>query len=411
MSNILSMLLMASAAGAFFTPLSHPRRSFELMAAPSGTRVLQAGAGIPIHDSGDLTNQWNPAVEGKLGGTGALEERLQKGLLYEYKDTDYLSPSPPESPPTTHTKSDVVEAQHWLEDLGVPQHFAKPSSPVTATILGRTRLISMDAPGDIQHVLLKLPDGMHYVEGQSLSVIPDGIDSKGKKHKPRLYSIASTRYGDVLDGNTVSLCVRRAEYTDPATGMVDPSKKGVCSNFLCDSSPGQKIQVAGPVGKTMLLPEDSSKDIIMVATGTGIAPFRAFLHRLFMEETVARHMFSGTAWLILGVPVSGGLLYPQEIGAMQKNAGPGQLEVDYAISREMTNAEGGKMYVQHVLQQNIEKLLDRLNNGAVIYFCGLKGMMPGILEALEDTCTKKGLDFSTKLKEWQANHQWHVEVY
>jgi ferredoxin--NADP+ reductase len=94
------------------------------------------------------------------------------------------------------------------------------------------------------------------------------------------------------------------------------------------------------------------------------------------------------------------------------SAAPGQLEIDYAISREMTNPmDGGKLYVQHVLQQQADKLLERLEKGAVIYFCGLKGMMPGILEALEDTCASRGLDFSTKLKGWQANHQWHVEVY
>ena len=120
---------------------------------------------------------------------------------------------------------------------------------------------------DIQHVLLQLPEGMHYVEGQSLSVIPPGTTENGKNHKPRLYSIASTRYGDLLDGKTVSLCVRRAEYIDPTTGLVDDSKKGVCSNFLCDIQKGDKVNVAGPIGKTMLLPEDPSKDIIMVATG------------------------------------------------------------------------------------------------------------------------------------------------
>merc|ERR1719330_2047888 len=105
---------------------------------------------------------------------------------------------------------------------------------------------------------------MHYVEGQSISVIPPSSSEVGKKEAPRLYSIASTRYGDLLDGSTVSLCVRRAEYYDPVTGKADPTKKGICSNFLCDAQPGQQIDVAGPVGKTMVLPTDPTKDIIMV---------------------------------------------------------------------------------------------------------------------------------------------------
>ena len=43
----------------------------------------------------------------------------------------------------------------------------------------------------------------------------------------RLYSIASTRYGDDGDGRTVSLCVRRATVIGPATGKEDPAKE-VC---------------------------------------------------------------------------------------------------------------------------------------------------------------------------------------
>lgn len=41
----------------------------------------------------------------------------------------------------------------------------------------------------------------------------------------RLYSIASTRYGDDGDGKTVSLCVRRATFFDKETGKEDPSKE------------------------------------------------------------------------------------------------------------------------------------------------------------------------------------------
>ena len=279
-------------------------------------------------------------------------------------------------------------------------------------MLASGRIIGEDAPGDIRHVVLQLPEGMHYVEGQSISVIPPGIDPKtSRPFAPRLYSIASTRYGDLLDGNTVSFCIRRAEYYDPETGRADPTKKGVCSNFLCDAAPGTRVKIAGPVGKTMLLPEDDTKDIIMIGTGTGIAPFRAFLHRLFMENTVKRNMFQANAWLILGVPVTSGLLYHEEFAAMRAMAAPGAFKIDYAISREMTNARGGKLYVQNVIEENANEFFEKLENGAQVYFCGLKGMMPPILDTLEEVARKKGIDWGAFLKQLKANHQWHVEVY
>lgn len=43
-----------------------------------------------------------------------------------------------------------------------------------------------------------------YREGQSIGVIPDGIDKNGKPHKLRLYSIASSALGDFGDSKTVS---------------------------------------------------------------------------------------------------------------------------------------------------------------------------------------------------------------
>ena len=64
-------------------------------------------------------------------------------------------------------------------------------------------------------------------------------------HGTRLYSIAASRYGDTFDGKTTSLCVRRAEYWDPEMNAYDPAKKGLCSNFLCDSKPGDEITMTG----------------------------------------------------------------------------------------------------------------------------------------------------------------------
>lgn len=412
------------------------------------SRVKKAGGGVPVVPSGDRHSFWDPASEGMRGMDGdlSLEERLAFGTDF-HLDGDYgvdmnvddgegfqqepqihqppsinkpASSSSASFLPYTHSSVPKLlhAAQCWLEDIDnnpnrVPPAFATAKKPVEAMVLGRTKLIDSDAPGDIQHVVLRLPEGFHYVEGQSLSVIPPGIDPKnGKPYKPRLYSIASTRYGDLLDGSTVSLCVRRAEYYDPVTGVPDPTKAGVCSAFLCGATPGQEVKVAGPVGKTMVLPEDPTKDIIMVATGTGIAPFRSFLHRLYSEHTIARQLFEGNAWLVLGVPTTGSLLYKPEFDAMlDYDKGKNTLNIDYAISREMTNADGGKLYVQDVLKQKSGELFQKLESGAVIYFCGLKGMMPGILDALEEVATSKGIDWAVALKKYQKNHQWHVEVY
>jgi hypothetical protein len=161
-----------------------------------------AGAGIATVPEGDR-KLFDPEVEGMMGGTTNLDRRLRDGINFKPIYFDVVAPPPP---------AGTLEAQAWLEDIGVPQNFAKPTAPVTATVLGRAKLISDDAPGDIQHLVVRLPQGFHYVEGQSISVIPPGVQENGKPNKPRLYSIASTRYGDLLDGNTVSLCVRRAEY-------------------------------------------------------------------------------------------------------------------------------------------------------------------------------------------------------
>ena len=63
-------------------------------------------------------------------------------------------------------------------------------------------------------------------------------------------------------------------------------------------------------GKVMLMPEEKADtDYIMVATGTGIAPYRGFIRRLFTETTPAGEAYKGLAWLFLGVANSDALLY------------------------------------------------------------------------------------------------------
>ncbi|RWW87312.1 hypothetical protein BHE74_00003874 [Ensete ventricosum] len=219
-----------------------------------------------------------------------------------------------------------------------PLNLYKPKEPYTATIVSVERLVGPNAPGETCHIVIDHGGNVRYWEGQSYGVIPPGENPKkpGSPHNVRLYSIASTRYGDSFDGKTASLCVRRAVYYDAETGKEDPSKKGVCSNFLCDSKPGDKILLTA-------------------------------VHK------IGRY--------------------------------------DKALSREQKNKSGGKMYVQDKIEEYSDEIFKLLDGGAHIYFCGLKGMMPGIQDTLKRVAEQRGESWDTKLSQLKKNKQWHVEVY
>ena len=69
------------------------------------------------------------------------------------------------------------------------------------------------------------------------------------------------------------------------------------------------------------------------------------------------------------------------------------------------------MYIQDKVEEYSEEVFNKMDNGAHMYFCGLKGMMPGITDMLQRVATEKGLNWDEKLKEWKKGGQWHVEVY
>lgn len=233
----------------------------------------------------------------------------------------------------------TVKIENVLEGGKPPMNLYKPKEPLKTKVIFN-KLITGEGAGHVNHIAFDHEGKLPYAEGQSIGVIAKGVDKNGKPHKMRLYSIASSAPGDYGDGKTVSLCVKRLIYDDPETGE---EVKGVCSNYICDLKEGDEVEITGPVGQALLLPKDPDATVIMLATGTGIAPFRSFLWRFFLEQH-PDYKFNGKAWLFMGVPTTSALLYDDEFKKM-KELGGDKFQYDYAISREATDKDGNKMYI------------------------------------------------------------------
>ncbi|KPQ36744.1 MAG: ferredoxin--NADP+ reductase PetH [Phormidesmis priestleyi Ana] len=309
-------------------------------------------------------------------------------------------------------KSNQKPMTPTTEKKKVPVNIYKPKNPYLGTCLSNDELVGEGGIGTVKHLKFDLSEGdLHYLEGQSIGIIPDGEDDNGKPHKIRLYSIASTQHGDDVDDKTVSLCVRQLEYKDPENGE---TVKGVCSTFLCNLGVGQKVQITGPVGKEMLLADDPNANIVMMGTGTGIAPFRAYLWRMFKDQERAAnpdYQFNGKAWLIFGIPTTPNILYKEELEEIQAKY-PDNFELTYAISREQKNSEGGRMYIQHRIAENAERLWQMVQqDNTYVYICGLKGMEDGIDEAMAAEASKEGIEWSEYRRTLKKAHRWNVETY
>lgn len=294
----------------------------------------------------------------------------------------------------------------------VPVNIYRPNAPFIGKCISNEALVKEGGIGIVQHLKFDLSGGdLRYIEGQSIGIIPPGLDKNGKPEKLRLYSIASTRHGDDVNDKTVSLCVRQLEYEHPET---KEKVYGVCSTHLCFLKPGDEVKITGPVGKEMLLPEDTDAKVIMMATGTGIAPMRAYLWRMFKDAERAanpEYQFNGFAWLIFGVPTTPNFLYKEELEEMQQRY-PNNFRLTGAISREQKNPSGGRMYIQDRVAEHADELWNLIKEPKThTYICGLRGMEDGIDAALTTAAAKDGITWSDYQKDLKKAGRWHVETY
>jgi ferredoxin--NADP+ reductase len=139
-------------------------------------------------------------------------------------------------------------------------------------------------------------------------------------------------------------------------------------------------------------------NVIMLATGTGIAPMRTYLRRMFEAGERAKnpgYAFRGKAWLFMGVPKAANLLYEDDFQRYLSEY-PDNFRYTKAISREQENSKGGRMYIQDRVLEHADEIFALIEDPKThVYMCGLKGMEPGIDEAMTAAAAAKGLDWST----------------
>jgi sulfite reductase (NADPH) flavoprotein alpha-component len=193
---------------------------------------------------------------------------------------------------------------------------------------------------------------------------------------PRLYSIASST---AAVGEEAHLTVAVVDYERDGE-----HRWGAASAHLAGlTGDGATVRVFIEPNERFRLPDDPSRDVIMIGPGTGVAPYRGFLQEREAQGATGRH------WLVFGARhFASEFLYQVE---WQDAARKGLLDrMDVAFSRDRTP----RAYVQDRLREAGAEVYAWLQGGAHVYVCGdAERMAPDVHDALvEIVATHGGLD-------------------
>jgi benzoyl-CoA 2,3-dioxygenase component A len=275
-----------------------------------------------------------------------------------------------------------------------------PKSPTSATVVGNVNCTEAGFHNQTHHIVLDFGAvPFPVLEGQSIGIVPAGVDASGRSHVARQYSVASPRNGERPGYNNVSLTVKRV--TEDHLGR---PTKGVASNYVCDLKVGDTVQVIGPFGQSFLMPNHPKSHIVMICTGTGSAPMRA------MTEWRRRLRKSGKfeggkLMLFFGARTREELPYFGPLTSLPKDF----IDINLAFSRTPGQP---KRYVQDLLHERAVDLVPLLADpNSHFYVCGLKAMEEGVLLALRDVVVGAELEWEAIAGALKREGRLHLETY
>ena len=196
---------------------------------------------------------------------------------------------------------------------------------------------------ETRHFVFEVPEveNLVYKAGQFVSLSAP----IGDRIITRAYSLASR-----ASGNRFELCLNRVQ-------------EGLFSPYLFDLPKGASVDLAGPLG---YFHWRDSGDSILVATGTGIAPFRGML----------QENFEGHATLVFGVRFESSLMYRDEFEKLERENS--RFRFHPVLSRGDASWTGRRGHVQ---QHVLDVLGDRRD--VTVYICGMKAMVDDLRAQLK----------------------------
>jgi sulfite reductase (NADPH) flavoprotein alpha-component len=215
---------------------------------------------------------------------------------------------------------------------------------------------------------------------------------------PRLYSISSSPAAHGAEIHTTVAVVRYRSH--------NRDRGGVCSTMFADRTTAQnRLPIYIQPNKRFHIPQEHTQPIIMIGPGTGIAPFRGFLHE---RRTLGA---TGKNWLFFGGRnASSDFLYGDELESMRKDGFLTRL--DLAFSRDQEQ----KIYVQDKMLEQAHLFWSWLKEGATVYVCGDASRMAKDVDRTLHTIVEEqggmkpegAQEFVQGLKE---QHRYHRDVY
>lgn len=334
-----------------------------------------------------------------------LSKNAKKALDLVKCDVDFEAPS-------EAWIKDLCNVFGGVADLGVPEAVVAELKGVIKTKGLVTKVVNLNDNGsdkETYHIEFETDEKLKYKPGDAVGIIPQNIGVDENLRGLSLYNFSEkvqNKLEPILGFKPFSLdeikaakpdlveqCIPHFDPISPRlysiascnlshedelhilVGLVSYEKDGqqyygLASNYLKNLKVGDYIDLKISPNNMFKLP-DGDTDIIMIGSGTGVAPFRSFVHQRNYNGDTGRN------WLFFGNPHQRtDFLYQTE---WQEFLSSGVLsDISLAFSRDQAE----KVYVQDLVLQNSAKVKEWLDGGAKLYICGSKTLGKAVKDVI-----------------------------